>query len=83
MPTPRKNQVCLDSTPYYHCISRCVRRAFLCGYDEFSGQSYAQNKTPINQLLSVFILFAHAGRWFPHAKAWSTSGLTGYLPIAR
>ena len=40
----REAQVDLSATPYYHCISRCVRRAFLCGADSYSGQNYDHRK---------------------------------------
>ena len=44
MTRPRSQIVSLTNTPYYHCVSRCVRRAFLCGNDRYSGQNFDHRK---------------------------------------
>ena len=40
-------------TPYYHCICRCVRQAWLCGFDQLTGQDYAHRKQWLIERLGV------------------------------
>ncbi|MBL4820288.1 MAG: transposase [Gammaproteobacteria bacterium] len=58
MTRARNQQVSLNDTPYYHCISRCVRRAYLCGDDPLTGVNFDHRKVwlveRIKKLASVF-----------------------------
>ncbi|WP_394220653.1 transposase [Alteromonas gracilis] len=51
MARSRKSLISLTDTPYYHCISRCVRRSFLCGYDRNTQVSYEHRKSWVEERL--------------------------------
>ena len=60
MTRARSEQIDLSSTSYYHCINRCVRRAFLCGRCNLSNKNYEHRKTwvvdRLAELASVFAI---------------------------
>jgi len=60
MTVARAIQVNIDNTPYYHCVSRCVRRAFLCGQDYQTGKSFDHRKdwviNRIKHLASIYCI---------------------------
>ncbi len=53
MTRARATLVSVQDTPYYHCIGRCVRRAFLCGFDSQSQTSFEHRSTWVQQRLAL------------------------------
>ena len=58
MTTARKQLISIEATPYYHCVSRCVRRSFLCGEDSQNQVSYEHRREWIvNKIHSLSDLY--------------------------
>jgi REP element-mobilizing transposase RayT len=59
MTLPRSLLIDPRCTPYYHCVSRCVRRAFLCGRDSVTGFNFEHRRAWIEaRLLKQAEIFA-------------------------
>ncbi|MEO0444208.1 MAG: transposase [Pseudomonadota bacterium] len=53
MTRPRKELVSVESTPYYHIVSCCVRRTFLCGYDATTNTCYEHRRQWIEERIRL------------------------------
>ena len=58
MTIPRHKLVDAKNPMFYHLVSRCVRRAWLCGFDRYSGRDYSHRKEWLTQRMK------HLGRCF-------------------
>jgi REP element-mobilizing transposase RayT len=50
---PRNQIIAANEVGIYHCYNRCVRRAFLCGFDPVTGQSFEHRKQWIQLRLEL------------------------------
>ena len=60
MTRPRSALVNLDDTAWYHCVARCVRRAFLCGEDRLTGKNFEHRRgwiaARMKELAAIFAI---------------------------
>jgi len=60
MTTARNSIINIEEEGVYHCISHCVRRAFLCGVDRLTGKDYSHRKewirSRLKELESIFAI---------------------------
>ncbi|MGI9283486.1 MAG: transposase, partial [Endozoicomonas sp.] len=59
MTRARSSLIDPGSTPYYHCMARCVRRAYLCGEDHLTGKSFEHRRQwVVDRLQALVSIFA-------------------------
>ncbi len=59
MPQPRRELVHPLHAASYHCVTRCVRRGWLCGIDDYLGKSFEHRKAWVaDRILEVGSIFA-------------------------
>ena len=59
MTQARSSQISLQDTSFYHLISRCVRRAYLCGIDKYDNKSYEHRRQwMVNRIRFLSSVFA-------------------------
>jgi hypothetical protein len=70
MTIARRELVDVSVTPWYHCIARCVRRAFLLGAGLLDRKQWVEDRTfPVE----------YTGRFFRKCKARISAELAGIL----
>jgi REP element-mobilizing transposase RayT len=55
MTTPRSEILTPEVPTYYHCVSRCVRRAFLCGWCKLLNKNFDHRKEWVRRRLSLLV----------------------------
>lgn len=74
MTYPRCQLVPPGSPGTYHCVSRCVRRAFLCGQDRYTGQSFEHRRQWVeDRLHDLARLFA--------VSVWAYAIMSNHLHV--
>lgn len=64
MTQPRSQLVDPTQAGTFHCVNRCVRRSWLCGFDKYLGKSYEHRKSWVEarvlELGGIFACGIHA-----------------------